>query len=52
MGVGKLLGPSLSVGNLEVVGFVGNLTGRVIPCRKIDVLPFTHAKLLHFHFAK
>ena len=27
MGVGKLPGPSLSVGNLQVAGFVGNMTG-------------------------
>ena len=40
MGVGKLLGLSLSVGNLEVVGFVGNLTGWVFLVGKIDVLPY------------
>ncbi len=39
MGVGKLLGPSLSVGNLEVVGFVGNLTGRVFLVGKLTFSP-------------
>ena len=45
MGVGKLQDPSISVGNLQVVVFVGNLTccifliGKLPPSRSNHLLP-------------
>ncbi len=43
MGVGKLQGPSVSVGNLQVVVFVGNLTGYIFLVGKLPPSLFNHS---------